>query len=79
VAAIATIDLPNNEWRDVITQLLQNINNVATTNNLNLVKSSLDALGYICDGIYNAVRDERGLGGGRGWSARARALTGSAA
>ena len=53
MSTIATIDLPKGEWRELIPELLQN---VRQANNLPLVQSSLDALGYICDGIYQAVR-----------------------
>ena len=48
VAAIATIDLPHNQWPELIQGL---VNNVTNTNNAYVKQSSLEALGYICEEI----------------------------
>ena len=53
VAAIATIDLPNGDWRELMPELLQN---VRSTDNLSLVQASLATLGYVCEAVYEAVR-----------------------
>ncbi|KAJ3081638.1 karyopherin beta [Quaeritorhiza haematococci] len=48
VAAIAAIDLPRNEWPDLITGLLSHVTN---TDNTNLKMCTLQAIGYICEAI----------------------------
>ena len=48
VAAIATVELPNNEWPEVIEILLRFMDNVENTN---LRIATLETIGYICEGI----------------------------
>ncbi|KAJ2909493.1 karyopherin Kap95 [Coemansia aciculifera] len=47
IAAIIAIELPQGQWQDAITVLLQNI----STNNANLKISSLQTIGYVCEAI----------------------------
>ncbi|KAJ1675667.1 karyopherin Kap95 [Spiromyces aspiralis] len=47
IAAIAAIELPQNQWPDAINTLLTNVN----TQNEHLKKASLQAIGYICESI----------------------------
>ncbi|PVU97545.1 hypothetical protein BB561_000469 [Smittium simulii] len=47
IAAIAAIELPKNEWSDVITELMSYV--VSTDDNLKI--SSLKTIGFICEGI----------------------------
>lgn len=47
VAAIAAIELPNNEWQDLITSLLNAIN----TGDVNTRVATLQCIGYICETI----------------------------
>lgn len=48
VAAIAAIELPQNQWPDLITGLLHN---VSSTQDVALKQASLQAIGYICETI----------------------------
>lgn len=51
VASIACIDIPRNEWPEVIEKLAEN---VTDSNSTELLKeSSLLALGYICQDIVS--------------------------
>ena len=52
VAAIGVIELPQNQWPDLIQGL---VNNVTTSGNDPLRQSSLEALGYICEEIETAA------------------------
>ena len=45
LAAIATIEIPRNEWDDLIPNLCTN----AESTDMNIKLSSLTTLGYICD------------------------------
>jgi importin subunit beta-1 len=53
VAAIAAVELPENQWQDLIQILLGFINN---GDNVGVRVSTLSAIGYICE---NIVRSER--------------------
>lgn len=48
VSAIASVELPNGQWPEVIEILLNFMNN---TDNVNLRISTLQAIGYICETI----------------------------
>jgi hypothetical protein len=47
VAAIAAIELPNNDWQDLITSLLGAIN----SGDVNTRVATLQCIGYICETI----------------------------
>ncbi len=47
VSAIAAIELPRNEWSDLISQLLSNV----TTEQTNLKLASLSTIGFVCESI----------------------------
>ena len=46
VAAIAAIELPHDQWQDLIEVLLGFVNN---QQNVNIKKSTLQAIGFICE------------------------------
>lgn len=48
VAAVGVIELPQNQWPELVQGL---VNNVTTSGNDQLKQSSLEALGYICEEI----------------------------
>ena len=50
VAAIAAVELPNNQWPEVIGILLGFMNN---TENTNLRIATLQTIGYICETIVS--------------------------
>ena len=52
VAAIGVLELPQNQWPELIQGL---VNNVTTSGNDPLRQSSLEALGYICEEIETAA------------------------
>lgn len=54
VAAIACAELPTQQWPDVITVLMSNVTNPASTEPLK--ESSLETLGYVCQDIDPKVR-----------------------
>ena len=49
IAAIADIELPRNEWNDLMPLLMKN----AQVENVNLKKSALQTIGYICETIVS--------------------------
>ena len=51
IASIATIEIPRNEWPDLIQSLVANI---ANNRDVNLRQSSFECLGYICEEEDNA-------------------------
>ena len=52
VAAVGVIELPHNQWPDLIQGL---VNNVTISGDESLKESSLEALGYICEEIETAT------------------------
>ncbi len=52
VAAIAAVELPNNQWPDLIEILLGFVNNDANTN---LKISTLQTIGFICETIVRSI------------------------
>jgi importin subunit beta-1 len=52
VAAIAAIELPNNQWQDLITNLLTAVN----TGDLNTRIATLQCIGFICETIVSHLR-----------------------
>ena len=54
VAAVASIDLPRNEWHEILTSLIQN----AQSTTANFKMSALETLGYICEEIGKSVLSE---------------------
>lgn len=52
VAAIAAVELPNNQWPDLIEILLGFVNNDANTN---LKISTLQTIGFICETIVRSL------------------------
>jgi hypothetical protein len=52
LAAIAAIELPNQQWPDLINLLLQFVSNQG---NVNLRIATLQAIGYICETIVSAL------------------------
>ncbi|KAJ8508823.1 hypothetical protein ONZ45_g8947 [Pleurotus djamor] len=48
VSALAAVDLPNNQWGDLIGTLLANVNQATNTN---LRIATLQAIGFICESI----------------------------
>lgn len=48
VAAVAAVELPNNQWTEVIEILLRFMDN---TENTNLRIATLQAIGYLCESI----------------------------
>jgi len=52
VAAIAAVELPVNQWGELIEILLSFVNNQATTN---VQVSTLQTIGYICEVIVRLV------------------------
>ena len=51
LAAIAAIELPNQQWPELINLLLSFVNNAS---NVNLRIATLQAIGYICETIVGA-------------------------
>jgi importin subunit beta-1 len=52
VAAIASVELPNNQWSDLIGILLGLVNN---GDNANLRIAALQTIGYICESIVRMI------------------------
>ena len=50
VSAIATVELPNNQWSDLIELLLRAMDNA---DNTNLRIATLRSIGYICESIVS--------------------------
>ncbi|KAJ3044887.1 karyopherin beta [Rhizophlyctis rosea] len=50
ITAIAEIDLPTQQWPDLITTLLQNVTGPASAD-VNLKRATLQTFGYICEAI----------------------------
>ena len=57
VAGIGVLELPQNQWPDLIQGL---VNNVTQSNNDYLKQSSLEAIGYICEEVDPAVLSTQG-------------------
>ncbi|THH30317.1 hypothetical protein EUX98_g3876 [Antrodiella citrinella] len=51
VAAIATVELPQNQWMEVIEILLGFVNNTANAPNTGLRVATLQAIGFLCESI----------------------------
>lgn len=52
VSAIAAIDLPANQWPELVELMLSFVNN---SDNTNLRISTLQAIGFICDNIVRTL------------------------
>lgn len=54
VAAIATVELPQNQWMEVIEILLGFVNNTQHAGNTSLRVATLQAIGFLCESIVSA-------------------------
>jgi importin subunit beta-1 len=73
IAAVAAIELPNGAWNDLIPTLLQGVNQQENTG---LRQASLQAIGYVCEGIVSHARACEEAGRGRPRSSPIRGLPG---
>lgn len=53
VAAIATVELPHNQWTEVIGILLDFVNNANNAANTSLRVATLQAIGFLCEAIVS--------------------------
>lgn len=49
ISSIATLEIPRNEWNDLIPLLIQNVNHQS----IDVKKAAIITLGYICDQLVN--------------------------
>lgn len=54
IAKIASIDIPERQWDQLVPELVQNIGNPASTNRLK--ESSLTTLGYVCEEVGDPLQ-----------------------
>lgn len=51
ISSIASLEIPQNEWNELIPLLIQNVNH----KNMDVKKAAIITLGYICDQLVSEI------------------------